>query len=443
MATLDKYLKLKGKNKDLYFIQKRIPKKLQFIFSYDVMNRSLETSDIRVARQRRDEILLGLEQLEDRLIQGEFDIMLNKFEQLDKETLDHVRDRFVDQLSSEYAWYGHPEQGDNPDPPEEDMAMLDAMNTALGSERPEKYPYTLTTCMEANFTYRPDYVNSTLLAHRKAVSRFNEFMGTEDIKVRDIKRKHVRNFKKHLETFIKSNGTIQRHFSDLSVIWQFGRDEEELTIGNPFEKHRIKVSATRKSYLAWHPDDLRKVIPELTSKHFDPLWVYIAWYTGSRLGEVFSIRPDDIYQDDESKVWVVSIKPDREELDYISKLDASAKTENARRIVPVHDDLYDPLMEFKQSNIGWDRPTSQSYSKMFGRRKYLIKDPINKPSIRYVFHSIRKNTATNFDRAGVEERLAARLVGHSTVGATMTYGYYSEGDDFKTALETINKLPTL
>ena len=84
MATLDKYLKLKGKNKDLYFIQKRIPKKLQFIFSYDVMNRSLETSDIRVARQRRDEILLGLEQLEDRLIQGEFDIMLNKFEQLDE-----------------------------------------------------------------------------------------------------------------------------------------------------------------------------------------------------------------------------------------------------------------------------------------------------------------------------------------------------------------------
>ncbi len=51
--------------------------------------------------------------------------------------------------------------------------------------------------------------------------------------------------------------------------------------------------------------------------------------------------------------------------------------------------------------------------------------------------------ATNFDRANVEERIAARLVGHSTVGATMTYGYYSEGDDFKTALKTINLLPTL
>ena len=442
MATLDKYLKLKGKNKDLYFIQKRIPKKLQFIFSYEVMNRSLDTSDIRVARQKRDEILLGLQQLEDRLVTGEFDIMLNKFEQLDEDTLSHVRDRFIDQLSSEFAWYGHPEQGDKPDPSEEDMAMLDAMNTALGSERPEKYPYTLTTCMEANFTFK-DYQASTLSAHRKAVSRFNEFMGTKDIKVKDIRRKHARNFKKHLEGFIDSNATIQRHFSDLSVIWQFGRDEEELTIGNPFEKHGIKVKATRKSYLAWHPDDLRKVVAELTSKPFDPLMVYVAWYTGSRLGECFSIRPDDIYQDKESKVWVVSIKPDREEQDYISKLDSSAKTENARRIVPIHDDLYDPLMAFKQSNKGWDRTTAQSYSKEFGRKKMLIKDPVNQPSIRYVFHSIRKNTATNFDRAGVEERLAARLVGHSTVGATMTFGYYSEGDDFQTALETINKLPTL
>lgn len=62
---------------------------------------------------------------------------------------------------------------------------------------------------------------------------------------------------------------------------------------------------------------------------------------------------------------------------------------------------------------------------------------------QYCFHSIRHNVSTNFDRAKVEERVAARLVGHSTVGATMTFGYYSEGDDFKAALENVNKLPIL
>ena len=95
------------------------------------------------------------------------------------------------------------------------------------------------------------------------------------------------------------------------------------------------------------------------------------------------------------------------------------------------------------SNKGWDRANPSAYSKEFGRKKFLIKDPVNKVSKRYAFHSIRHNVATNFDRARVEERIAARLVGHSTVGATMSFGYYSEGDDFQTALETINKLPTL
>ena len=68
---------------------------------------------------------------------------------------------------------------------------------------------------------------------------------------------------------------------------------------------------------------------------------------------------------------------------------------------------------------------------------------MNPVSKQYSFHSIRHNVATNFQRAKVEESISARLVGHSTVGATMTYGYYSEGVEFKEALEAVNKLPTL
>jgi hypothetical protein len=48
-----------------------------------------------------------------------------------------------------------------------------------------------------------------------------------------------------------------------------------------------------------------------------------------------------------------------------------------------------------------------------------------------------------FTRAKVDESISARLVGHSTVGATMTYGYYSEGVELATALKEVNKLPIL
>jgi len=83
------------------------------------------------------------------------------------------------------------------------------------------------------------------------------------------------------------------------------------------------------------------------------------------------------------------------------------------------------------------------FSSIFAVKKFLIKDPVNTVSKRYAFHSIRHNVATNFDRANVEERIAARLVGHSTTGATMSFGLYSEGVTYTQALEEINKLPVL
>ena len=53
----DKYLVLRGKNKDIYFIQKRVSKKVSSIIGRDFIKKSLETSDINVARAKRDEIL--------------------------------------------------------------------------------------------------------------------------------------------------------------------------------------------------------------------------------------------------------------------------------------------------------------------------------------------------------------------------------------------------
>ena len=53
----DKYLVLRGKNKDIYFIQKRVSKKVSSIIGRDFIKKSLETSDINIARAKRDEIL--------------------------------------------------------------------------------------------------------------------------------------------------------------------------------------------------------------------------------------------------------------------------------------------------------------------------------------------------------------------------------------------------
>ena len=59
----DKYLVLRGKNKDIYFIQKRVSKDISKIIGKDFIKKSLETKNIHVARQKRDEILYELEKI--------------------------------------------------------------------------------------------------------------------------------------------------------------------------------------------------------------------------------------------------------------------------------------------------------------------------------------------------------------------------------------------
>jgi hypothetical protein len=60
----DKYLVLRGKNKDIYFIQKRVSRKVSEVIGKDFIKKSLETSDILIARIKRDKILAELASLE-------------------------------------------------------------------------------------------------------------------------------------------------------------------------------------------------------------------------------------------------------------------------------------------------------------------------------------------------------------------------------------------
>ena len=438
----NKYLTLKGRNKDTWYIQIRVPKPLQGIIHKEIIKKSVSTSDVIVAREERDNILNQLTELKERQEQGEFKVFVDGYLGIDKDELKILREQLSDKLSEEFPWVGHPEQGTLPNPPESETIQFDAMNYVIDGTMPDKYKLTLTQAMAQNWRYS-DYSDKTRSSHRKAVQRFNDFMNAKDLQVNMIERYHALEFKLHLERNTDlANGTINRHFTDLGVIWNYARGVERYVYENPFAKHGIKVAKHRLKYKSWHIDDLRKVI-NVMNQETDKLMVYLAWYTGSRLGECLSVRPEDIYRDEHSDIWLVSIKPDDEERNYLSKLDESVKNENARRVVPVHECLVEPLIKFKNNNYGWYRKTNNAYSNAFSRAKKKIKDPVNPVSKQYSFHSIRHNVATNFQRAKVEESISARLVGHSTVGATMTYGYYSEGVEFKDALEAVNKLPTL
>ena len=81
----DKYLVLRGKNKDIYFIQKRVSKKISSIIGKDFIKKSLETNDILIARQKRDDILKELEEIESKHVHKNVPTKIQEYETHDSQ----------------------------------------------------------------------------------------------------------------------------------------------------------------------------------------------------------------------------------------------------------------------------------------------------------------------------------------------------------------------
>ena len=103
----DKYLVLRGKNKDIYFIQKRVSKDVSKIIGKEFIKKSLETTNIHIARQKRDQILQELEEISSKVTLDKENIIENK-NSMDivnvttnkNSEIDHKRDKMEDEIST-------------------------------------------------------------------------------------------------------------------------------------------------------------------------------------------------------------------------------------------------------------------------------------------------------------------------------------------------------
>ena len=56
MTDKEQYLKLRGSNKDIFYYFRRTPTRLKEILKKNTISQSLNTSDIKEARRKRDSI---------------------------------------------------------------------------------------------------------------------------------------------------------------------------------------------------------------------------------------------------------------------------------------------------------------------------------------------------------------------------------------------------
>ena len=147
----------------------------------DFVNKSTETSDIVKARIKRDEIIGQLDRWVEEAKHGKFNMLLDKYSTMDKDDLEEFRDAYLTNLYEQYPWAGHREQGTLPNPTDDEMAKLDAMDVALGIKvKPSKYGLTMNQAMLSNFKYK-DYSSSTHLNHKRSIERLNKFLRSQMI----------------------------------------------------------------------------------------------------------------------------------------------------------------------------------------------------------------------------------------------------------------------
>ena len=137
----NKYLTLKGRNKDTWYIQMRVPKDLQNIVKKDFIKQSTGTSDLIIARKERDELLNQFRDLQERAEQGEFKLFVDGYLGIPKDKLLDIQEEVTDKLREEYPWVGHKEQGELPEPTDTELAEVDALSYLITGERPDNIRY--------------------------------------------------------------------------------------------------------------------------------------------------------------------------------------------------------------------------------------------------------------------------------------------------------------
>ena len=129
------------------------------------------------------------------------------------------------------------------------------------------------------------------------------------------------------------------------------------------------------------------------------------------------------------------------------------KTESAKRLIPVHEDLRQWLEKKYQltnsDGLIWSRATHDSVGKKFGRLKNVVLSGIgmSDPEQRkeYVHHSFRHGFITMLIEAGYNELEFSDLTGHSKsfLGRTEAGRTYTSTAKVSKLNEMVQNLPSI
>ncbi len=167
--------------------------------------------------------------------------------------------------------------------------------------------------------------------------------------------------------------------------------------------------------------------------------ILIALYTGLRIGELLALKWEDIDLKERTiSVKKTILKLKNEEGKWINYLD-SAKTKSSIRTIPIANNLYRLLMDYKRNQKSeWvisskdnKGVNNRTYQNLF--KKVLIKLQIPPLS----FHSLRHTFATRAVESGIDVKTLSELMGHENTLITLNRYTHSLFETKKKAMNLL------
>jgi len=235
---------------------------------------------------------------------------------------------------------------------------------------------------------------------RQVIASFVEATGARWIT--DITRPNLRVWLATLGHLRRS--TLGLRMAHLSDFWSHLSAKYDWSQPSPF-KRLLPPATTTEQRSIYSDADICRLL-EASTGTLRAL-ILVGMYSGLRIDEITSVdRPTD---------GLFNV--------------LSAKTASGIRVVPVHSKLL-PMVQVTDL---FAHGSSNALGTRFSRLKIDLGFDRS-----YVFHSLRNTFATRLESAGVDELIAARLLGHKLT--TMSYGLYSRGPGTEVLRNAIEKV---
>jgi integrase len=419
----DQYL-LKQFNR--YHVVVEVPKRLRDVVGKRRLRKSLETTNLKTARERRLEAVAELKR------------------KIAEAAAAHLGEqRSI--IAAGMSWKKHASDDHDLDGEAHEIAKKHGEETAKAFAQVAAGDATPLDALVETWLAGTTYTERTKMDCRTSVRKLEAFLQRREVlgaaTIEGVTGKIAARFRD--EALVKAGvhfKTGNKLLSCLRRYWNWMRTSEHLDSErpNPWKEKSLpkpKARAKEDKERPFSDAEIAKLLFTTPKDMFDRTknWrfrqddrdvCFIGALSGMREEEVFQLRIADVAQGGYFDV-------------------TKAKTQAGVRQVPIHPDLR-PIIarlaagrEGKEFLIadaeatGWDGARGMAFSKRFAtfRRKLGVDDMLGQGGTRrrsrVNFHSFRRWFSTKCEQAGIPEHLTARVLGHEI--ASISYGVYSGG----------------